>query len=371
MKNNFFENSVYISDASCAEVNKELHRLFSRIIDEAQATKLEVNLYVSGSLARKEPSIRVLNYQAILNSDIDFVMVYNEQSDVKQLQEFKKSVTHMLRKYQNSSVFSISHEHLPNIKACFSNDLKKSLEYPLFESFKINSLPKSIIDLSHYFELMIHQIGGYYFHPTVSLNQDVVYAREDIKYHYIKMIIECLKGNIWAENNGSVLYKDMLLEENQTKLQPILGSVSVSDIIKSRELFGIHEPPDMDLTEFIEKVACYYFNVPPNSEYLLDSLSKLTNQNNDLIHTFQYVILSYIIAGHQKNSNISLYNELIIKLIKSMDERDFNSYQELSSLTFDDLSDRKKTNQVFLAFRKEYYNKLYERNIGDDPFAIA
>ena len=79
--NNFTQRSIFIKNRK--KINQEINRIIEFVVESFEKSKLYVNLYISGSLARQEPTVKIINKEEKLNSDLDFVLIHKENTKRK------------------------------------------------------------------------------------------------------------------------------------------------------------------------------------------------------------------------------------------------------------------------------------------------
>lgn len=135
--NSFFNNSVFINEQMQNKISNELSKLFDYITEIFKENALKVNVYVSGSLARQEPTMRLENQQVVLNSDIDFVIVYQDEEERNAIKKLLDQIKNKFSMFQNSFVL-ITKQQILNSNSFFRRDLLLGFKHPIYTSIDIN-----------------------------------------------------------------------------------------------------------------------------------------------------------------------------------------------------------------------------------------
>ncbi|SDF91375.1 hypothetical protein SAMN04488542_12046 [Fontibacillus panacisegetis] len=361
---NYFENSLFISQRIAKQVNLRLEHNFLAIKEEVSSWGNSFNLYLTGSLSRKEPSIRVINDEAVLNSDIDLVAVVSSSCDAEEVNYIHKKLVKLLGE---SAVITTRADKLPLLQSCFARDLELSLSNPLYECFLIKEAPLQTVQFEHYYETTIHQISCYLFHPSFNMGEKGVYIRSEHTYHTIKLVLESLKLNLFPYKKTVILYKDLLDKTFSDSVQEILPLDTIKQFILKREIFNPKDLQEINIGNLIERAICPYFGIPfSESCRLVELLEYQSTLGHGLIVTFQFIMLALIISINKPHHEQCLYWRIILQLIANQTESNFSSFREIILLKEDAFSHNKSCLKLLSSYRQDYYNALYSKNIGGE-----
>lgn len=203
----FCKNSIFLSQNEREIVNKVLKTAFDYLVEQFEKRDIQANIYLTGSLARQEPSIYYDNKTGLsLNSDIDLVIV------TKQNYLDNEWILHMSSWLKNNyssliwSVICLNHWDCNKLKSCMEKDYVLSRKLPIYESFSLPSYIEPIIDIENYFETFINACANYYLHMYWSgETSNGIY--KNVNYQYLKVILESLRFHLYEyKPSGFIVY---------------------------------------------------------------------------------------------------------------------------------------------------------------------
>lgn len=197
-QHDFFTNSIFIEQKIQDKINFQLNVLFEHLINMLEQQQIRANLYLTGSLARKEPSVSKVGDTYNLYSDIDLLIAV----DIMDLEHsfWKKISRKQTWDGYNISFYLNTISQFPQFRSGVGRDLFLCQTEPIY--FKIPTTIEPVTNLNNQeisLELIIHQLASYYLHPYLTRN--TMYARDQVNYHYVKLILELLRG-LLADEGG-------------------------------------------------------------------------------------------------------------------------------------------------------------------------
>ncbi|HDR8040753.1 TPA: hypothetical protein QCZ17_003015 [Bacillus cereus] len=369
---NYCENSVFLKEDEKKILNKKLNTFFKEISDELQYRRLDINLYVGGSLARKEPSITYANNSLKLHSDIDFILVYKNCTEME-LKEFTDWAINY-NPEMNSTFQVLPYNNLPYITGCFAYDFLKLAENPIFQSFEVQ-LPTPNLTKRFLIENIIHQFSGFFLYPHNEKNINKAIFRAEHKYHKIKVVLESLRSQLFLLNNFENNYKNIYEHRNTSPLNELIAEQSLLNIIKSREYYNSNEQSfsSIDITNLL--ASCLKNLIVKDEIYIENNLQLfnelkqyVSQRENNVLDAFYYSSINLIIILNLKDyTYLDAYIELFTTLIKEYGQNNPKYMSLYSHTKVREYILKDQTNELFSLFRKlheEYLSQLAQRNSG-------
>ena len=134
----YFTNAVFIEEKYKSILNAKIEEYFQCLCNELEAHDIKANIYLTGSLARKEPSIGINEKgEVYLASDIDFV--FGVEKDFRR-DEWLLNITKYLNlKYPDfiSSVVLTRNNDIGRIRSRVGRDLRRTINRPICQNLPI------------------------------------------------------------------------------------------------------------------------------------------------------------------------------------------------------------------------------------------
>ncbi|MGN8842510.1 hypothetical protein ACTNDN_06760 [Niallia sp. HCP3S3_B10] len=231
----FFDNSLLIDKKTKLDLNHQIIQHLRSVKSYIKSISNKANLYLVGSLARKEPSIRrngTSNYE--LMSDFDFFILVPDFLEVKYLYDIDitKKLNDKFPTFHNSIILK-DVDHLEQVNSLVGHDVINNLRHPILEQFRLDTkrikVPAQLTKYD-YLDSIVSQIAVIVTENEVE-KESILY-KNTLTYYKSKFISESVKG----------LTKSQLLSEATEKLVSYGYSLkSIINIIKLRELNEYNE----------------------------------------------------------------------------------------------------------------------------------
>lgn len=189
----YTENLCVNDSYFCTELDRVIINHIKKIKAFLSTLSFPFNLYLTGSLARKEPSAHVLQNKVVLDSDFDWVLVTETWEECIYL--YRLGITDKISIIDpeiHDSVIIDSVEKLKNLKSFVAADLINEIHTPIMHSIKLTDakLPNYTLTCSDYFDKMIASIS-----VLVSSKDDsgasILYKHGE-KYYQSKLTMACI-----------------------------------------------------------------------------------------------------------------------------------------------------------------------------------
>ncbi|PFL25296.1 hypothetical protein COJ07_01045 [Bacillus cereus] len=366
-----FKNSKYLNKFTKDLFNEDMYMFFYKINKYLSSENLEVNLYLSGSLARQEPSIYVEGHRMGLYSDIDFILVSDSEKPEK-INNFKEWLL-KTRPDINSTIQLVYKENFNNIQGCFVTDLMQTIDYPIFKSFKIDDFTFKKTNKEHLLENIIHQISGYLLYPPVS-NNTSSFFRGNKAYHHYKLILECLRAQLIDEELIGSGYHQVYKNRFTPYISELMSPKETEFFIKRREIFTFEGIEEFPVFEFLRKSLLIHLDLSPlnnNFNEIFKKLEKrIQSHNTDELDLYKTscIIFSLIFScsmEEEKDSLFGLFSTLFINIDKVIwDFPDLNKFNDFYFLQNSYNYYLEHVLVIFRKFHSIYLKKMTERNLG-------
>ncbi len=317
-------NSVFLSAEVRAELNRMLHHYFDEIRRLFRERAIPAVVYTGGSLARQEPSVCWTEAGELrLFSDIDFVVhtSLEHQHDpwLKNLESFLK------QRYPqfNSTVALVS--DLNNASGFFARDLSLAQRFPVYQSFDVERLAKDAFDPVQMFNVMVHQISNTFLHPQWSGLSKGAYFRPEARYHYVKLILECLRTQFRSAEDEVIGYYSVYRKRFDPRVARIVDPETIALLTEARELFGTVEIPELDVIKILKASMAVHlgFEQPDvSSDQLRERLDELSLRSAHILPSYRYALLALMFSLDEDGEGQRLFLELFSTILRRMEQDD-------------------------------------------------
>ncbi|MCG8499911.1 MAG: hypothetical protein MJB12_05820 [Firmicutes bacterium] len=381
MKVDYCKNSVYLSEENIEVINYNLNHHFTRVTRLFEEKNIHANVYLTGSLARSEPAISIIQDEVNLFSDIDFIIAIERDSIHRDwVMGLASRLNEMYPEYKNS-VIIVSADNISNFRSCIGNDLLLSLKEPLYERLKIQERSSWIIEREDLFESIVHQFSGYYLNTSNIENGKEDLLGKDKNYSYIKMLLECLRMQLYSEGVVSKGYYNVHAERQDEVISKIVEPSVVEKLVKAREIFGSYEYPSINMYDFLKRVLIMplgikeVHNVPIESQ-IIDRLNQIIHVSSKLLHLYQCGLTSLVLGIEGKYKTHKVFIDLSIKSMLKINDLNLSSnndfVQLVESLKLSTLSQTMVEcllKKIIASLRCDYLNELTFKNTGEYGFS--
>lgn len=378
---NYFENSVFIDNKI---INKKMNLYFRIISDIFQINNIEAGVYLTGSLARREPSILKRNNKEVeLFSDID-LMVLQNLPDNFHGDKLKKILDDIFPSFKNSVMFFPVKKNRC-FKSFIGYDLKKSLSYPIYLKGKCVEVSFDKLIEHDGFELIVHQIGNFILNPclyksnNMSNGEIIEFSKlkldRDYLYCKIKLLLECLRAQLIQEEN--ITYNEVYKKRKEKPLSEIMQEEMIEKLIYMREnfQFGLDNSLNVDIISIVQKSILILLGISNRSlnektERSILLIDYITNniENSTLMEKYQYLLVCYFFTNDTDKNLCKDWEVILNKLIKKysllfpMVKKAYNKDKVDSVLK---THDKNELNKLFLLLRYNYMELLTIKNTGE------
>lgn len=372
-----FANSLFIDPKDRETVTMDIHCFYKEISGLMEVMPADVSLYLSGSLARQEPSVCWDDSgRPRLFSDFDFILAApaSALADPRVLR-FENVLKTEYPQF-NSSVFLVESNTLHLIKAGVGRDLGLSYQNPVYSNHLPIDLTPHQMSEEERFDLIVYQLASYYLHPQrIDHEQGGLFFRSDYQYHYLKMILESLRSQFPA-SEGVNTYKDMFEKRHESRLSAIMSPEHIESFLKARELYGRFPLPSLHLAPFIHSVVSPFLGAGEtlSTQEFYRALQEKARSDNSLVTRFGCAMIAYALCIETESDTktasqhtLSLINLIEGVALSPQAQQTLQSWSSGSLLPSDS-----RCIHVMLDLRSVFIPALYERNMGrkmNSPYA--
>lgn len=360
----YAEKSIFLSKKQKNEVNNMLVNTFNRVGDYLSGYKCEANLYLSGSLARKEPCIKTIKNRVELTSDIDYVIVCKHMEDDAKFVHITREVNKLCPDFQNSFVV-IDEDKIQRIQSFFSRDLSLTFEKPLYKSFDLATIPSYRVDSLNCIESITTQLACYILHPDFTYDKTGSSFFRKSEYHWIKSILESVR--LLFIERDVIAYNDVIHYDLISEINHIISKDDLLEIIRSRELTEKCEIGKESIYQFVYDIFVYFFGKSTEKQLCNLMILKIVDQYT----CFQYAVLSLFFYLHRKNRIWLKAFADIIGEIQFAPKTLTDNIKE-SVMKCLNIFDGNAIEEIIVSFRKVrniYVELLHYKNTQEDVFS--
>ncbi|WP_331036125.1 hypothetical protein [Lactovum miscens] len=322
-----FENSVIIDKKVREELSVQVSNYFRDLNQYIDTFEIPTNIYYSGSLSRKEPSVVKNDNGYELVSDFDFVfVVHNDQERDKYYQAgITKLLNNEFPHYKNSVVI-LRVDDLKNFSSRIGENLYQGLKSPVRQEFIVPKIVAPVVTKEDYLESLINIMAILLTMSNWKSKSQLFKAGDN--YYKSKLLVESFKLPILAQNTKEVI-------NNFSSIASFLSLEEFIMILKSRELNNTLDF-NFNISRFLSQIISKSFGYENISDFLI-SKSKLAN---DFLKQAQLLFLILFF----KNESLDLKLFKILETLKK------------------DILFFKKFNNDLIKLRVDYMLELHYRN---------
>ena len=371
----YFTYSLFLNYDEKIKLSNAISKHIFNVLNDVKDHGIIANVYLSGSLARREPSVIYRNGHYHLNSDIDFIIILD--SEFNNDENWLMNITDYLnRKYPSykDSVIIAPKEKMNHFISCIGKDFELGLNNPLYESFPIIKETVTRVTKDDLFDCIVHQFTCYYLNSAFLEGHKDIFNK-DINYSYIKMLLECLRIQLYDTGYEYIRYYNIY--SNAESLGKLLGvnSHDIIGLLKARELFGKEKIPSIKLFDFLVYTICRLFELSDNAEeenlidHLLFFLVNRARLGESFLKKYQCCVAMFALACEANDKYKTTFIDncfLTLNSISSFlaEETYFANFKnmELSEKLF-------QTRQLLSSLRKKYLDELTIKDTGNSGFS--
>lgn len=304
-----FKNSIFIDENIKQTLSSELTIYFEEVNKFIDSLAIKTNIYFSGSLARKEPSVKWNGEKYTLESDIDYIFIVSNLLDKEKY--FNLDITSELNKkfpnYKNSVVV-LTIDEVQNIKSVIGYNLVTGGDNCIREELGKIQFPDIKLNETDFLDSIINIIAILVTYPKDMKKSQIF--KSDKEYYEAKLLAEGMKLPFSSSTHIDALYK-LNLEVSELDLIEYLS------IIKSREL---NNNLKIDPRKIITQLLLLKFDFPNVNDFLIYKYKK----SNSFINYCQVLFLLKYFEINIENSTF--------KDIQNILKIDVNNYEQLLNL---------------------------------------
>lgn len=357
----YTENSIVVRDNQ--EVEENINFALSYTEKEFRVNGVRANLYLTGSLSRKEPTVKLVDRHYRLASDLDYVVVVNNETDIDKLKKVLKNIYLRLSDYLCSFVI-IEEKDLDSIHSFFARDLRASLENAIYEGITVTKDTNLEIGIHNYIEAFVGQFGDFFLHPDLTENKEDGQYFKNLEYHRLKLFVECLR--LLGADDYVVGYNEIFLKGVYNKISDIMSLEDILKCLKARELNDTSLLPDIDLLDFVQRALKKSFM----TDNMLDLVKEVyaVESNPKYLYHNATIALAMSVNSSFENEYLHFFCDSIIKSGIGM------GYHDCIARTIDDYvycKTRHNFENIIVLFRKitnEYTEIVHFYNTSEHIF---
>lgn len=260
----YLRNTINLSDAEKQNADT---MIWNHILAAAEMIKNQVegqNLYVSGSLARGEPSFSNEGPRGFsLASDIDFVLVGNRRpADLGSIEENLNTNFVDFR----DTLYWLPAGMIQNLYSASALDLITGMKRPVFLEFDL-PLPKTFsITLAEMLEVVVYQVAGSLGSSTakVQSNEGYRFWDQSPNYQLMKTVSDTMRA-LSVHLGGRPTLQSAWLLKDRNDFQSVFGAKGVERLVQARENWSDQEIYTRDdISNFVRRFLALVLSVEEN-----------------------------------------------------------------------------------------------------------
>ena len=290
---------------------KSINQLVSQHLDQAKDVVLEYlqgqnfNLYVGGSLARGEPSIRYNDQLQELKSDVDMVVVAKDKPAFD-LAELEQILQKRFPQFHDTLCF-LSSAAIPKLSFALARDCFEGMQHPLHESFTLTQPSLPPLNYKNILSIVVYQLAGVLFaasNPGGVKIGNLTFWHRNPDYQELKMLLEILRmAAVHFFDDLNPTYQNVFLHRRQQQMQRILPADMIEKQLHHREFWV--ENRNLHMTPLIAGVLTRTLCAITNTLTTLKMIENIGDEiypGSDLLDVFAATaIIAYIARAGQDN----------------------------------------------------------------------
>ena len=304
----YWDNSIFLTNKQKEKLEREVDYICNEVKNIMLDNGLCVSLYLSGSLARREPTCICVQGEVKISSDFDFVVIYDKV--IHSYKSINMVISKIKRKFNSydCSFATIEIEKLKYTSSFFKRDLMLNSCCPLYRELEINkdSWGECKIEMNNYVESIITQACCYFLNTSLTKDKSNNYFFKDAGYHKVKLILECFRAYAFACGESIVGYNDLILSNINFELLENYPRGIVNKCIQARELSMYEKVSDFNILQLIDITFMKLFSSEEYSKKICEELSHLESP----IIIFQNISILLLLSFYNKYRWEDLYKQL-------------------------------------------------------------
>ncbi|MFI7694273.1 hypothetical protein ACIBQ6_34780 [Nonomuraea sp. NPDC049655] len=355
MSTDWFAHSCFVPATARRTVSRELDHYRA----EARQLLLDIpgsprNLYISGSLARREPAVTG-GGACTLGSDVDLVLVTESRAEGLLIEAKLKDALQAGFPLIDTSVFTVQLDRLPSVRGMFGHDLLAALADPIVEQLAVPAIGGRSAPPQEMFEVFVHAMSNAFFAGLL---------QNDSRDIATKLALEGLRCALSPALTGPVAYGD--IRRHGELLSPIVDRDTIDALIKAREL-GLKPDLPGGHRRLVACAAAYFLGPSARLDTagLLGAIEARIDEFDGLMNSYQMSMpLAHVIAETGDATAISLLSRIWQRASRrdiAEEEASLRAADRLASLSAQ--APARITEDLF-TLRRDYYRLLSAHNFG-------
>lgn len=298
----WFAASCFVPGTARAQVSAQLNDYVAEsaryVLDHRVR---DVNLYLSGSLARQEPSVaRGPDGRYRLHSDVDLVAVTEGEPapghPVFALED------HLARRFPEVevTVLHVARSHLHRVGSLYGRDLWCGLDRPVARTFEIDRPDPPAIGPRQQLEVLVHQLGACLLYRTAADDGERAYLlRESPSVHLLKLALESLRCLLVPPPDGPLRFGDTYVRRDSGAMARLLRGPDVGRLVRYRENHVPDPALDVDVYQWVIESLVILLGAgegPGTQRRLVTRVEELAVDRTDVMNLFQAALLLFLLA---------------------------------------------------------------------------
>ncbi|MFE9606858.1 hypothetical protein [Streptomyces hokutonensis] len=287
-----------------ASMSKVQHK--TRLFMEASNID-DTNIYISGSLARGEPTVCRLSSNGYrLVSDIDLLAVVKEGSTHEHPITGLESHLRRTCPGLKPTVYVVPCSGIGALRSFFARDLSVAFDRPLAETYPLAAPAVPYVGQEEQFEVLIHHLSAWLLGPAAEGARDDDHVGEpwcDRDLIEIKLLADCLWILQDVPTVGTVRYGDAYRRCDSLCTQ--LDRQEIELIVHAHEVHPEAGKVNVDVVGRLVKSLLRFFHITPGGHSLHQLIELLTDRaaaSTDLLAVYRYSLPLFLLSRSSQGS---------------------------------------------------------------------
>lgn len=232
----FFERSSFVGNAVKVPVNEQIREAILKLYEKLRAVSADGTLMMTGSLARREPSLTFDNAgNPCLNSDIDCVFFTSERERARLERANLSAWIDQIMPPLELSMYFAPRRMFDNMPSVLGHDLVLASAAPLYGSPPPFPIKQFIPTRDRLFEVFVHQFSTFALTLRTADLSSIQYARNSM-YRGTSAILQGLRYVV-SRSHYCTFFSDLIKPQSLSRFEHIITLETIVSIILDREIY--------------------------------------------------------------------------------------------------------------------------------------
>ncbi|MDT7785954.1 MAG: hypothetical protein QOF58_4373 [Pseudonocardiales bacterium] len=374
----WFSRSLHVPWSAKRQVETQLDGYCELLRAYFERTGItDVNLHLSGSLARQEPAVSVASSGvAQLASDVDLVAVTDGEPDVSHpvhgvVAEMRRRAPEMV-----TTMFVVRAANLARVHSLFGRDLWIGRLRPIVHRFEAEHFPEPPAGRRELFESLVHHLAGYLLLPAA--DSAPPHSRVTTAFQRTKLALDALRMFLVPMPGQPVSFADLPASHPTSAMREVIARAELESLIEAREMSLPDAVTPQRTEELVVGGLRGVFGVPESADdtVLLDRLAARADGCSHVLGLFQVALAALFLLVRADSGNQRATVDLFLGTWRRLDRSllvearavaDAVTHLDPRLIATADRGTRETVFDAMRLLRLDYYHYLGPHNFGAKP----